>query len=46
MRAVPKALVVAWLDRKAAVSVWITIITLFDARSAWRRRRQAGGVKR
>jgi predicted nucleic acid-binding protein len=45
-RTVPEALAVARLDRQAAESVWITIITLFDGHSAWRRCRQAGGVKR
>jgi toxin FitB len=32
MRAVPDAAVVAWLDRQPAASVWITSITLFEAR--------------
>ena len=32
MRAVPEARVVAWLDRQPAESVWITSITLFEAR--------------
>ena len=32
MRAVPDAAVVAWLDRQPADSVWITSITLFEAR--------------
>src|ERR1700681_985818 len=32
MREVPETLVVAWLDRQAAESVWITSITLFEAR--------------
>lgn len=32
MRTVPEALVVAWLDRQPAKSVWITSITLFEAR--------------
>jgi hypothetical protein len=32
MRTVPEALVVAWLDRQPAESVWITSITLFEAR--------------
>jgi predicted nucleic acid-binding protein len=31
MRTVPDALVVAWLDRQPAESVWITSITLFEA---------------
>jgi toxin FitB len=32
MRAVPDAAVVAWLDRQPADSIWITSITLFEAR--------------
>ena len=32
MRTVPEALVVAWLDRQPAESVWITSTTLFEAR--------------
>jgi predicted nucleic acid-binding protein len=32
MRTVPEAPVVAWLDRQPAASVWITSITLFEAR--------------
>ena len=32
MRKTPEALVVAWLDRQPAESVWITSITLFEAR--------------
>jgi predicted nucleic acid-binding protein len=32
MRAVPEARVVAWLDRQPVESVWITSITLFEAR--------------
>ena len=32
MRAAPEAPVVAWLDRQPAESVWITSITLFEAR--------------
>lgn len=32
MRQEPEAAVVAWLDRQAADSVWITSITLFEAR--------------
>ena len=32
MRQVPEAPVVAWLDRQPAESVWITSITLFEAR--------------
>jgi predicted nucleic acid-binding protein len=32
MRTVPEALVVAWLNRQPAESVWITSITLFEAR--------------
>ena len=32
MRQVPEAPVVEWLDRQAAESVWITSITLFEAR--------------
>jgi predicted nucleic acid-binding protein len=32
MRQAPEALVVAWLDRQPAESVWITSITLFEAR--------------
>ena len=32
MRPVPAAPVVAWLDRQPAESVWITSITLFEAR--------------
>lgn len=32
MRTVPEAPVVAWLDRQPAKSVWITSITLFEAR--------------
>jgi toxin FitB len=32
MHTVPEALVVAWLDRQPAESVWITSITLFEAR--------------
>ena len=32
MRTVPERFVVAWLDRQPAQSVWITSITLFEAR--------------
>jgi hypothetical protein len=32
MRKVPEAPVVVWLDRQPAESVWITSITLFEAR--------------
>ena len=32
MRTKPEAAVVAWLDRQPAESVWITSITLFEAR--------------
>jgi toxin FitB len=32
MRSVPDATVVKWLDRQPAESVWITSITLFEAR--------------
>jgi predicted nucleic acid-binding protein len=32
MRTVPEAPVVAWLDRQPAESIWITSITLFEAR--------------
>ena len=32
MRTVPEGAVVAWLDRQPAESVWITSITLFEAR--------------
>jgi predicted nucleic acid-binding protein len=32
MRTTPEAPVVAWLDRQPAESVWITSITLFEAR--------------
>ncbi len=32
MRTAPEAAVVAWLDRQPAESVWITSITLFEAR--------------
>lgn len=32
MQAKPEAQVVAWLDNQAAESVWITSITLFEAR--------------
>ena len=32
MRKSPEAAVVAWLDRQPAKSVWITSITLFEAR--------------
>jgi predicted nucleic acid-binding protein len=32
MRTVPDAVVVAWLDRQPAESVWITSITVFEAR--------------
>ena len=32
MRQAPEATVVAWLDRQPAESVWITSITLFEAR--------------
>ena len=32
MRAVPEARVVAWLDRQPVESVWITSITMFEAR--------------
>jgi len=32
MRTVPEAPVVAWLDRQPPESVWITSITLFEAR--------------
>ena len=32
MRQTPEAAVVAWLDRQPAESVWITSVTLFEAR--------------
>lgn len=32
MRTVPEAAVVAWLDRQPAASIWITSITVFEAR--------------
>lgn len=32
MRAVPEPLVIAWLDKQPAESIWITTITLFEAR--------------
>jgi predicted nucleic acid-binding protein len=32
MRTAPEAAVVAWLDRQPAESIWITSITLFEAR--------------
>jgi predicted nucleic acid-binding protein len=32
MRTLPEARVLAWLDRQPAESVWITSITLFEAR--------------
>ena len=32
MRTVPEVPVVAWLDRQPAESIWITSITLFEAR--------------
>ena len=32
MRKVPDAQVVAWLDRQPAESIWITSVTLFEAR--------------
>jgi toxin FitB len=32
MRSVPDAVVVGWLDRQPAESVWITSITLFETR--------------
>lgn len=32
MQAQPESKVVAWLDRQAAESIWITSITLFEAR--------------
>jgi predicted nucleic acid-binding protein len=32
MRKTPEAPVVAWLDRQAAESVWITSVTMFEAR--------------
>ena len=32
MREVPERTVVEWLDRQAAESIWITSITLFEAR--------------
>ena len=32
MRRVPEASVVAWVDRQPSESVWITSITLFEAR--------------
>ena len=32
MRSVPDAAVVSWLDRQPAKSIWITSITLFEAR--------------
>ena len=32
MRQKPEALVVTWLDRQPAESVWITSVTLFEAR--------------
>jgi len=42
MRTVPEVSVVTWLDRQPAESVWITSITLFEARCC----RQAGDGKR
>lgn len=46
MREAPEPAVVAWLDRQAAESIWITSVTLFEARLgiallAKGRRRQA-----
>lgn len=46
MRAVPEPLVIAWLDKQPAESIWITTITLFEARLGLallpeRRRREA-----
>lgn len=32
MRKTPETVVIAWLDRQAADSMWITSITLFEAR--------------
>ena len=32
MRTIPDAEVIAWLDQQPAQSVWITVITLFEAR--------------
>jgi predicted nucleic acid-binding protein len=32
MRTTPEAAVVAWLDRQPAESIWITSVTLFEAR--------------
>lgn len=32
MRRVPEPPVIEWLDRQAAKSIWITSITLFEAR--------------
>lgn len=32
MRTIPEATVVTWLDRQPAESIWITSITLFEAR--------------
>jgi predicted nucleic acid-binding protein len=32
MRSTPDPVVIAWLDRQAAESVWITSITIFEAR--------------
>lgn len=49
MRATPEAEVVRWLDRQPAESIWITSITLFEARLGLAllpkgRRRQSLGV--
>ena len=50
MRKAPDAAVVAWLDRQPAESIWITSITLFEARlglallPAGRRRRALEGA--
>ena len=32
MRSTPDPVVIAWLDRQAAESIWITSITIFEAR--------------
>ena len=46
MRTDPVARVVAWLDRQPTKSVWITSITLFEARFGIALYRQVGGGKR
>ncbi len=35
MRTAPELPVVAWLDRQPAESIWITSVTLFEARLGW-----------